>query len=1505
MPELLIHWRQPNQIYVGSRSLYFILALVLITKSFADFKISEFLASNENGLSDEDSDHSDWIEITNTKNETSNIGGWHLTDDKSNKKKWILPPIDIAPQETIIVFASGKNRNQDNSELHTNFSLDSNGEYLALVKPDGETITSEYIFPMQETNVSYGYTQNPINEIIVSSNTPLEWLIPSSPIEEWTSNDFNSTQWNKGAFGVGFDTSDDYDPFFETDVKDAMRGIQTSIYLRTQFEIADPDSILKVELTMQYEDGFVVWINNQLTASRNAPESIEWNSRATSNRPDSQAVQKTNINLEFDLGNFQEGTNTLAIQGLNRSPIGSDFLISPELIITKRANEEELNIGYFLEPTPGQVNNNSVLGFVKDTKFSVRRGFYEEPFELVISSSTPDSIIKYTTDGSTPSEDIGMIYTKPINIEKSTTIRAIALKQGHQPTNIDTQTYLFVNDIKDQTLMDNDVLNDIRYSDIIDESLTGNLSVMSITVDDDQFFGPFGIHSNPELSGRDAEVPISLEYFSTENIKEQFQIDAGLRIHGGNARDHPKKPFRLYFRELYGEKRLRFDLFKDSPVSSFDQLILRSGGHDSWSLADGFGRNEVLDIPAHGTLMRDQFLRKTETEMDMLSPRGKYIHLYINNQYWGVYDLHERPNAAFFESHMGGDESDYDVIHHPTFFGESYTMVDGDPIAWETARNIVNRGIVSENDYNTISNLVDIDNLIDHFIVRTWSGDYDWLSPIERNGADVSVFDNKNWYSGRRSRGEKGKFKFFTWDAEMSMGNHLMINLIQFAIPAQGIINFDLTGVNDPGSPAEFYSKLQTYRPFKVRFGDRIHKHLYNNGKMTTDNNKKRWNSLSSTLENAIIAESARWGDEGTFSPEPFTKDDHWLPEVEWVKDEFIQQRNRILVNQFRDKGLYPEIDAPIFNQFGGNVPDNFLLIMNANDSDIYYTIDGSDPYIPKESDSTALVDSFTELHALVPSVENGGADLGLEWIDIEEPENLQEWSYGESGIGYERSGSNYRPFINLDVEEMANTNPSVFIRIPFTISNELKIGSISELKLLMRYDDGFVAYLNGVRVASSNAFQEVFWNSPSNGNRSDSLAIVPEEFDISQYKDLLIDGENILAIQALNDSSQSSDLLCIPELVAISNSFDEDLSPDAIKYSASLTLTNDTVINARSYSNETNEWSALASSEFIVGNPATKENLIISEFNYHPQEIIETDIIKSEFGQNDFEFIELTNIADYAIRLRGVEFSQGIDFKFDQDSEFKILQPGQQILIVKNTDAMISRYGNSVKQHIAGEFKNETKLSNNGEKITLIGNNKQVIHSINYSDDPPWPVGSDGEGFTNILKDLDNNIDISNPENWTTSNLLKGSPAGIKTDALSYNDWKVLYFSDENDQFESLSSPESDPDEDGFMNASEYAFGTSPTNSIDRPIFDYNLIKSNDNDYLGITFRASAKASDVVITGETSNSLLNWLENTTIHSISLSEDKAHKIMTVRSNLIFGKEKRHQMRLKTTLLLGD
>ena len=84
--------------------------------------------------------------------------------------------------------------------------LDSNGEYLALVKPDGKTISSEYNYPKQKTDVSYGISSNPIIETIVSANTPIKWLVPASPIIGWGSLNFDSKEWNQGAFGVRYDT---------------------------------------------------------------------------------------------------------------------------------------------------------------------------------------------------------------------------------------------------------------------------------------------------------------------------------------------------------------------------------------------------------------------------------------------------------------------------------------------------------------------------------------------------------------------------------------------------------------------------------------------------------------------------------------------------------------------------------------------------------------------------------------------------------------------------------------------------------------------------------------------------------------------------------------------------------------------------------------------------------------------------------------------------------------------------------------------------------------------------------------------------------------------------------------------------------------------------------------------------------------------------------------------------------------------------------------------------
>ena len=109
--------------------------------------------------------------------------------------------------------------------------------------------------------------------------------------------------------------------------------------------------------------------------------------------------------------------------------------------------------GYMLTPTPQAANNaaSGVAGLVADTKFSNRRGFHPAPFDLTITTATPGASIRYTTDGSWPTESKGTLYTTPIRITRSQPVKAIAFKTGWRSTNVDTHTYVLVDEVVTQT----------------------------------------------------------------------------------------------------------------------------------------------------------------------------------------------------------------------------------------------------------------------------------------------------------------------------------------------------------------------------------------------------------------------------------------------------------------------------------------------------------------------------------------------------------------------------------------------------------------------------------------------------------------------------------------------------------------------------------------------------------------------------------------------------------------------------------------------------------------------------------------------------------------------------------------------------------------------------------------------------------------------------------------------------------------------------------------------
>ncbi|MEE3179695.1 MAG: lamin tail domain-containing protein, partial [Verrucomicrobiota bacterium] len=145
------------------------------------------MADNGSTLADEDGEFPDWIEIANSGTEPVDLAGWHLTDDETNLTKWTFPgPASLAGGQSLVVFASGKNRHRPGRQLHTNFALNQSGEFLALVAPDGATLASRFSpYPPQELDLSYGVGLGPaaVTTILVEDDAQALLLVPSGPVD--------------------------------------------------------------------------------------------------------------------------------------------------------------------------------------------------------------------------------------------------------------------------------------------------------------------------------------------------------------------------------------------------------------------------------------------------------------------------------------------------------------------------------------------------------------------------------------------------------------------------------------------------------------------------------------------------------------------------------------------------------------------------------------------------------------------------------------------------------------------------------------------------------------------------------------------------------------------------------------------------------------------------------------------------------------------------------------------------------------------------------------------------------------------------------------------------------------------------------------------------------------------------------------------------------------------------------------------------------------------------
>ncbi len=570
---------------------------------------------------------------------------------------------------------------------------------------------------------------------------------------------------------------------------------------------------------------------------------------------------------------------------------------------------------YFRNPTPGGRNvATGLAGISVPPHFSVPRGYVEQAFSLVLKGG-PGASVRYTVDGSEPTPYHGHLYTEPIRVTGTVVVRAVAYAAGLLESEPESHTYLFADEIVRQEAMSEAVTDDPAYAAGLPSDLR-SLPSLSIAVASDAFFGEEGIYRNFTERGREAELPIGLEFFDPGGVAGEFRTRGGLRIHGGQARFHKKKPLRLYFRSEYGDTALDFPLFAGSAVSSFKRLMLRPGGHDGFAMewnsvdANGFprfdqngepillGRNDLTDS---ATYTRDEFVRRSEIAMGLLAPRGRFVHVYINGRYWGLYNLHERADAEFYASHRGGQPDDWDVV------GQNGLIEGGDGEAWGELLARSAGGVASSDEYAAMSELLDLDGFIDSLVARIWSGDHDWLEPLHlhRRGQDQMYRNsgspnNRNWYAARRSRGgdASSPFLFHSWDAEISMGND------RFSNSGNRNLDFDLSGVDVANSQGGPYQALIGYREFQLRFADRLQRHLRGRGALAPEAARARLDGIVAEIGSAVVAESARWGH--IHGGDPVTRDGEWASEIAWLRERFLAERSDVVLDGAIDLKFLP-----------------------------------------------------------------------------------------------------------------------------------------------------------------------------------------------------------------------------------------------------------------------------------------------------------------------------------------------------------------------------------------------------------------------------------------------------------------------------------------------------------------------------------------------------------------------------------------------------------------------
>ncbi len=941
---------------------------------------------------------------------------------------------------------------------------------------------------------------------------------------------------------------------------------------------------------------------------------------------------------------------------------------------------------------------------VDGVRFSVTRGFYDEPVTVELSCLTAGATIRYRLNGQGNVAD-GQVYTQPLEVTTTTCIQAMATKNGWQDSNAVSHTYIFLDDVLEQPKwpdgfptkwdgkttmnghsidyqMDPDVVDD--YADELRDALLA-IPSMCVVIPNDDFFGDEGLYSNGKEEGDEWERVTGLEWIDPET-GAHFGVNAGLRSHGGVGRREVKHSLRAIFRGEYGLGKLEFPLFKDSTVDVFDQLILRATWNYSW-VGDSTACNGLgLDKAQY---LRETFARDTSLALGILTPHARHVHLYVNGLYWGLYILSERPDDGFAEEHLGGDKADYDVLKAGNSFSDAEMEVKaGDAGTWDWLYYVIEGDLESDVPYRAVQQLVDVNDLIDYMLMIYLIGSRD---------APVLLCNNenpRNFYTIRR-HDPAGPFVFLPWDCEWSLER----------------VNENRVDIVGEQNPHLLMNRLSVNDEFRMLLADHIYCHFYNDGALTESANIDRYQQRAEEIYGPIIGESARWGDLRRSTP--YTRDNHWVDELERLIEDYFPDRTERVLDQLKDEDWYPSFDPPTFKiegkvQSGGyvDVGDKLTLIRSNSSATTYYTLDGTDPRAPG-GDIRTTASTYSKALTLDASVQvkaRGRKSNGT-WSALHEA----VYAVGDMIGSLRVSEIMYHPEeAEAEYIELTNIGSSTLnlAGVAFTDGIEFTFADV-ELK-----KDNYI-----VVVSDQAAFEAVYGTSKT----------VAGEYEGK----LGNGGERVVLRDALGTVIQ--DFVYDDQWIA---------STDGGGYSL---VIHDTDADLVGWS-EPGFWKP---SKSKLGSPAAGESrsnieepgpVVIAEIMYHPR------------LHPDAEYVELVNVSNSSVTLYNASNKRtwrltdggesGLQFAFSGSKTIKLAKD-QRLLLVKDEAAFTSIYGDL--QDVTLYAWGEGSLSNSGESLQLFEpttsnpDDDLLVDQVRYSDgmqgenftrgQDPWPVAADGMG--------------------------------------------------------------------------------------------------------------------------------------------------------------------------------